>query len=119
MILKDLKLFLQKVQKNKFIINLILEINHDFDIIFIQEPSWTTIKSIPSLENCEDIPLVGISNHLNWLTFAGESNSANDSPRIIIYVNIRLSSLRFSLCKDIINHRDILLVSFSNNNIIS
>ena len=119
MILKDLKLFPQKVQKNKFIINLILEINYDFDIIFIQEPSWTTIRSIPSLENCEGISLVGISNHPNWLTFARESNLANDSPRVIIYVNIRLSSLRFSLYKDIINHRDILLVYFSNNNVVS
>ena len=55
-------------------------------------------------------------NHPNWLTFDRESNSANDSPRVIIYINIRLSSLYFSLCKDIISHRDILLVSFFNNN---
>ena len=40
----------------------------------------------------------------------------NDFPRVIIYVNIRLSSLQFSLRKDIICHRDILLVSFFNNN---
>jgi len=36
--------------------------------------------------------------------------------RNIIYVNIRLSSLQFSLCKDIINYKDILLVSFFNSN---
>jgi len=42
----------------------------------------------------------------------------NDSPRVIIYINIRLSSFRFSLQKDIINHRDILLASFFNDNII-
>jgi len=90
MILKDLKLFSQKVQKNNFIINSILEINHNFDIIFIQELSWTTIRSIPSLENCEGIPLVGIPNYPNWLTFARESNSANDFSRVVIYINIRL-----------------------------
>ena len=59
---------------------------------------------------------VGIPNHPNWLTFARESNLVNDSPRVIIYVNIKLSSFQFSLCKDIINHKNILLVSFFNNN---
>ena len=115
MILKDLKVFLQNVWENN---SSILEINYDFDIILIQEPSWTTIRSIPSSEKCEDTLLIGIPNHPNWLIFARESNSANDSPRVIIYVNIRLLSLWFSLWKDIINYRDILLVSFSNNNIV-
>ena len=39
MILKDLKIFLQNIQKNNFIINTILKINNNFDIIFIQELS--------------------------------------------------------------------------------
>ena len=94
----------------------ILEVNYNFNVIFIQEPSWTTIRSISSSENCEGISLIGIPNHTNWLTFAREPNLVNDSPRVIIYVNIRLSSFRFSLCKDIINHKDILLISFFNNN---
>jgi len=38
--------FSQNVQKNNFIISSILEINHDFDIILIQEPSWTTISIV-------------------------------------------------------------------------
>ena len=38
-------------------------------------------------------------------------------PRVIAYVNICLSSLRFLLRKDIINHRDIGLISFFNNNV--
>ena len=117
MIVKDLKIFSQNVQKNNFIINTILEVNYNFNIIFIQEPSWTTIRFIPSSENCEGVSLVSIPNHPNWLTFARESDSANDSPRVIIYVNIRLSSLWFSLYKDIISHKDILLISFFNNNV--
>ena len=40
----------------------------------------------------------------------------NNFPRVVIYVNIRLSLLHFLLHKDIINHRDILLVLFFNNN---
>ena len=41
---------------------------------------------------------------------------SNDPPRVISYVNICLSPLCFLLCKDIINHRDINLISFFNNN---
>jgi len=116
MILKDLKIFSQNVQKNNFLINTILEVNQNFNIIFIQELSWMTIRSIPSSANCEGTPLVGIPNHPNWLTFARELCSANDFPRVIIYVNVRLSSFQFSFCKDIINHKDILLASFFNDN---
>ena len=39
MILKDLKIFSQNIQKNNFIINTILEVNYNFDVIFIQELS--------------------------------------------------------------------------------
>jgi len=63
--LKDFKIFSQNVRKNNIIINTILEVNHDFDIIFIQESLWTTIGSIPSLKNCEGIPLIGVTNYPN------------------------------------------------------
>jgi len=39
----------------------------------------------------------------------------SDYPRVVTYVNIRLISLCFTLCKDVINHRDILLIFFFNN----
>ena len=50
--------------------------------------------------------------------FSRNSSIANDSPRVVTYINIRLSSFCFSLYKDIYNHRDISLISFSNNNSI-
>jgi len=93
MILKNLKVFSQNIQKNNFIISLMLEFNLDFNIILIQEPFWLTIRSIPYTNNCEGAPLVGISNHSNWLMFARELESASNSPRVAIYINIRLLSL--------------------------
>ena len=42
----------------------------------------------------------------------------NNHPRVAIFINTRLSLLHFSLHKDIINHRDILLSSFFNNGAI-
>ena len=47
--------------------------------------------------------------------FAREPVSHSNLPRMAIFINIRLSSLYFSFRKDIINHRDILLLSFFNN----
>lgn len=84
--------------------------------MFIQEPSWTTIQAIPSLKNREGDELVEVLNHSNWLMFTNNSSSTNNYPRIITYVNIRLSSFCFSLHKDIYNYRDILLISFFNKN---
>ena len=118
MILKDLKIFLQNVRKNNFLINTVLEVNQNFDIIFIQEPLWTILRTIPSSTNSEGISLLGVSNHPNWLTFAREPCLTNDFPRVIIYINIRLFSFCFSLQKNIINHHDILLASFFNNSIV-
>ena len=61
MILENLKIFSQNVQKNNFIIKTILEAHSDFDIIFIQEPSWSFICSIPCYDNNEDNPLMELS----------------------------------------------------------
>jgi len=60
---------------------------------------------------------MGSSYHPNWISFARIPSNDKDFPRVIIYVNNRLSALCFLLCKDIINHRDISLISFSNNNV--
>ena len=38
MIIKNLKIFLQNVGKNKILTNIILENNKNLNIIFIQEP---------------------------------------------------------------------------------
>jgi len=90
MITKDIKIFLQNVQKNNLIVNTILETQFPFDVIFIQESSWTTIHSIS--RSIEDKELVGVSNHSKWLIFAKNLSNNNDSPRVVTYINIRLSS---------------------------
>ena len=68
--------------------------------------------------NYKGVPLIGIPNHLNWLTFAREPCLSNDYPRVNIYINVRLSFFHFSLQKYIINHKDILLTLFFNDNVI-
>ena len=41
----------------------------------------------------------------------------NDFLRVISYVNIHLSSLRFLFHKDIFDYRDINIISFANNGV--
>ena len=60
---------------------------------------------------------MGTNHHPNWISFAGFPLERLDLPRVIAYINICLSLLWFLLCNDIINHRDISLISFFNNNI--
>ena len=98
------------------IVNTILETKFNFDIIFVQELSWTTICSIPSSRSCEGKELVRVSNYPNWLIFSRNLMTDNDFPRVVTYINIRLSPFWFLLCKDLLHYRDILLVSFFNNN---
>ena len=118
MILENLKIFSQNIHKNNFIIKTILESHSNFDIIFIQEPSWFFMHSIPYHNNNEGSSLREIVNYPNWLTFVRDPVSMNDHPRVAIFINTRLSPLCFSLWKDIINHRDILLSFFFNNSVI-
>ena len=117
MILKNLKVFSQNVRKNSLIVNTILETHNHFDIILIQEPPWSEIRKIPSSSNCDGDPLIGSCHHPNWIVFARYTSNISDSPRVLTYVNIRIKSLRFLFRKDILDHRDINITSFSNNNI--
>jgi len=116
MIIKDLKIFLQNVRKNSSLIHTILKMYYDFDIIFIQELSWTTLQSIPNFKSKEEKELVRVLSHSNWTTFARSSLVEDDHPHVVSYINIRLLLLHFSLYNDIFNHRDILLIFFFNNN---
>ena len=109
-----LKIFSQNIRKNKLIINTILETQFSYNIIFIQEPPWSIIRSIPSFNNYEGEPLVGISHHPNWITFTRLPSNQSDYPRVTTFINIRISRLRFSLQNDILNYRDISYISCLN-----
>ena len=58
-----------------------------------------------------ELTIIQTGYHLPGFSQKGQT------PRVIVYINICLSSLCFLLRKDIINHRDIILISFFNNNI--
>jgi len=117
MIYNNLKIFSQNICKNALIVNTILKTHSHFNIILIQEPPWSIICSIPSSTSSEGEVLVGAPHHPNWFSFARLPATQSDFPRVLAYINICLFSSCFSLHRDIINHRDILLISFFSNNV--
>ena len=114
--LKSLKILSQNVHKNTLIIQTLLETQKDYDIILIQESPWSEIWKVLSPSNSEGDPLISTSHHPNWIMFGRTPVDSNNSLRVISYVNIHLLPLWFLLRKDIINHKDINLISFFNNN---
>ena len=117
MILKNLKILSQNVRKNHPIINTILETQSHFDIILIQEPPWSVICKVSSTVSSEGKNFIGTIHHPNRSLFTITPANKTTSPRVTAYINICLSSLRFSLCSDIINCSDILLMSFTNDHV--
>ena len=67
--------------------------------------------------NCKGEDFIGTVHHLNWLFFTSTPMNKSTSSRVTAYINIHLISFYFSLWFDIINHTDILLMSFINNHI--
>jgi len=61
--LKSLKKFSQNVHQNCLLLDIILENNIDFDIIFIQEPPWSAIWFISSSTSKEDETIIRASSH--------------------------------------------------------
>jgi len=85
--------FFQNVHKNFLIVNSILKTHNNFNIILIQEPPWSIIQSISSSASSEGEVLVGASHHSNWLLFTRPSPIQSNYPRVMAYINIRLSHL--------------------------
>ena len=50
--------------------------------------------------------------------FARQSVNSDECLRVLIYINSKIIYSQFSLRKDLINHRDINLISFFNSSII-
>jgi len=65
MIIKNLRIFSQNVQKNSVIVTSFLELLTQYDIILIQEPPWSEICKIPSTLCSKGEPLMGTCHHPN------------------------------------------------------
>jgi hypothetical protein len=87
-----------------------LSIQKKVDVIFLQEPPWRTIRHAPSATNLEGKEVIGPPLHRDWnVIYCKPDQSGN--PRTMCYVHKRLVKFRPSYCREIIDHRDLLLLS--------
>ena len=82
------------------------------DVLFIQEPPWQIIRMAPSTLSPEGDEVIGAPKHPSWMTIVRPSGAgADERPRTMAYVSTKLNPLRPSMRRDLIDHRDVLVLS--------
>jgi hypothetical protein len=107
--IKSLHIFSQNVCKNYALTESILATKKDnFDIIFIQEPPWNLICHVPSTKEPLNDELMGAPIYPEWTYMVHPSD-----PHLCVmtYVHTRLQVMRPMLRRDLIDSRDIQVLS--------
>jgi hypothetical protein len=87
-----------------------LSLQKKVDIIFLQEPPWRTVRHTPSACSKEGEEVVGPPLHHDWnVIYCKLDHSGN--PRTMCYMHKRLVKFRPSYHREVIDHRDLLLLS--------
>ncbi len=114
----SLRIFNQNIAKQRLHLDVLLD-NHSstYDILFIQEPPWATVRLAPSTSNVEGDPMIGAPNHPEWIQMVRLPSSTEESerPRTMAYVHKRCVHLQPSLRRDVVDHHDVLVMSIFNH----
>ena len=110
-----LHIYSQNVQKNYVLVDSLLESQKDlYNILFIQEPPWNFIRFTPSTSSPGGQEVIGASIHPEWTQVVRFPQDSEQTPGVMCFIHSRLSRLCFALRRDIVDHRDIQLLSFFN-----
>ena len=108
-------IYSQNVWKNYVLVDSLLESQKDlYTILFIQEPPWNFIQFAPSTTSPGGQEVIGALIHPEWTQVVQFPQDSKQIPRVICFIHSRLSRIRFSLRRNIVNYRDIQLLSFFN-----
>jgi hypothetical protein len=112
--LKDTIFFLSfNVNKNYLYMETLLvhlSLQRKVDVIFIQKPPWRTIRHAPLATSLEGKEVIGPPLHCDWNVIYHKPDQSGN-PRTMCYVHKRLVKFRPSYRREVINHRDLLLLS--------
>ena len=110
-----LRIFSQNVRRNALHVDTILSaLVGQYDIVFIQEPPWNTVRLAPSSSSKEGEAVIGAPMHPDWMYLARPVQRGEERPRVLSYVSRQLEHLRPSLRLDIVNSLDIVLLELMN-----
>ncbi|CAA7263228.1 unnamed protein product [Cyclocybe aegerita] len=111
--------YCQNVHHTYAHIDTLLEIcKTKFDILFFQETPWNFIRHAPSTTTMEGDEVIGAPKHPDWLQMVRIKEG--EVRHVIAYVSTRLSRYRPAMRRDIVDHRDILVLSlFSGGEVLN
>ena len=99
------------IAKSYFDLDTLLEdFKDDFNVLFIQEPPWQTIRHATSTLDAEGAPVVGAPRHPQWNCMVRQPEPGS-RPRVMTYVSKRLDQLRPAYRRDLIDDRDVMVIS--------
>jgi len=84
---KDIRVYSHNVAKNYMYLDVLLEtLYNDFDVLFVQEPPWRTIRQAPSSSNKEGDDVIGAPMHPEWLYMVRPPQN-DQAPRVMAFVS--------------------------------
>ena len=114
-ITNTIHIYSQNVQKNYVLVDSLLESQKDlYNILFIQEPPWNFIQFAPFTTSPSGQEVIGTAIHPEWTQVVQFLQDSKQTPRVMCFIHSRLPRLHFALRRDIVDHRDIQLLFFSN-----
>ncbi|KAF9439635.1 hypothetical protein P691DRAFT_641508, partial [Macrolepiota fuliginosa MF-IS2] len=110
--ISGVRIYLQNICKNNFSTSVLLEqLKDSIDIIFLQEPPWSRIRSAPSMVSLEGDDIIGAPKHPDWVCMVRLPHLGEQHPRVMAYVHSQLSLMRPAIRPDLVDHCDIQIVS--------
>src|ERR1700682_6335452 len=107
----QLQILCQNVNRNYvYMDTLLASLTESYDLLFIQEPPWQLIRSVPSFRDREGEDVIEAPNNPNWGLLVWLSG-LDLPPRVAVYFHKRLSGLRPGFRRELADHRDILIFS--------
>ncbi|KAF9263129.1 hypothetical protein L218DRAFT_866086, partial [Marasmius fiardii PR-910] len=85
-----------------------------YDVIFIQEPPWRLIRHAPSAKDPLGESVVGMPNHPDWTAMVRHWTGEGERPHVAAYVSKRIATLCPSTRFDVIDDRDIIILSLTS-----
>ncbi|KXN88315.1 hypothetical protein AN958_07460 [Leucoagaricus sp. SymC.cos] len=107
----DVRVFSQNVNRNYMHVDYVLEALKDtYDILFLQELPWRTIRQTVLMTSEEGDDVVGAPKHPDWL-YMVKLPTNGQNPHVMAYVHWCLAVLHPSMQRDIIDHHDLFVLS--------
>src|ERR1700742_1567862 len=98
----NIRIYCQNVgRKHNWTILLLDQMRSEYNILFLQEPAWATVRYTASLMEKDSVPVKGPPVHPDWIAMYPKGfDPADDRPRVLAYVNRAIRSIKPKIHSD-------------------